>query len=52
MGWTVKLLMVRHAHHERLNLMLSRVQWRALLLLSCTPLMGVNFIENVYENVS
>jgi hypothetical protein len=26
-GWTVKPIMVRQAHHERLNLRLSRLKW-------------------------
>jgi len=26
-GWTVKPLMVRQAHHERLNLKLFRLKW-------------------------
>ncbi len=26
-GWTVKPFMVRQAHHERLNLNLSRLKW-------------------------
>jgi len=28
-GWTVKPLMVRQAHHERLNLRPSRLKWEA-----------------------
>jgi len=28
-GWTIKPVMVRQAHHERLNLKLSRFKWEA-----------------------
>jgi len=28
-GWAVKPIMVRQAHHERLNLKLSRLKWVA-----------------------
>jgi len=31
-GWTVKPLMVRQAHHERLNLKPSRLKWIAQIL--------------------
>ena len=30
-GWTVKPLMVRQVHHERLNLKLSRLKWIAAI---------------------
>ncbi|SJM93511.1 hypothetical protein CRENPOLYSF2_3370004 [Crenothrix polyspora] len=34
-GWAVKPIMVRQAHHERLNLKLSRLKWVAHFVFAC-----------------
>ena len=34
-GWAVMPFMVRQAHHERLNLNLSRLKWVALIVIRC-----------------
>ncbi|SJM94320.1 hypothetical protein [Crenothrix polyspora] len=45
-GWAVKPIMVRQAHHERLNLKLSRLKW---IPTTSAPLVVGYQLRNAHE---